>query len=129
MNHADKRLFSYDTPTSKPHEAVVSNINACLYPADNALIERRDKPVNAPLPMCYGNVPLEWGTLMLSEEERTAFIAADPRCEPLIKFCLGGDQFLNGGKRYCLWLVDVAPMLLKSLPTVAQRVALCREKR
>lgn len=56
-------------------------------------------------------------------------IAADPRCEPLIKFCLGGDEFLNGGKRYCLWLVDAAPMLLKSLPMVAQRVALCREKR
>ncbi len=129
VNHADKRLFSYDAPTGKPHEAVVSNINAYLYPADNALIERRDKPVNAPLPMCYGNVPLEWGTLMLTEEERASFIAADPRCEPLIKFCMGGDEFLNGGKRYCLWLVDAAPMLLKSLPMVAQRVALCREKR
>ena len=129
VNHAAKRLFSYDTPTSKPREAVVSNINAYLYPADNALIERRDKDVNAPLPMSYGNVPLEWGTLMLTEEERESFIAADPRCEPLIKFCLGGDEFLNGGKRYCLWLVDAAPMLLKSLPMVAQRVALCREKR
>ena len=129
VNHAAKRLFSYDTPTSKPREAVVSNINAYLYPADNALIERRDKDINAPLPMSYGNVPLEWGTLMLTEEERESFIAADPRCEPLIKFCLGGDEFLNGGKRYCLWLVDAAPMLLKSLPMVAQRVALCREKR
>ena len=129
VNYADKRLFSYDTPTSEPHETVVSNINAYLYPADNALIERRDKPVNAPLPMCYGNVPLEWGKLMLTEEERASFIAADPRCEPLIKFCMGGDEYLNGGKRYCLWLVDAAPMLLKSLPMVAERVALCREKR
>ena len=129
VNHADKRLFLYDTPTSKPRETVVSNINAYLYPADNALIERCDKPVNAPLPMSYGNVPLEWGTLMLTGEDRESFIAADPRCEPLIKFCLGGDEFLNGGKRYCLWLVDAAPMLLKSLSMVAQRVAMCREKR
>ena len=129
VNRAEKRLFSYDTPTSKPHETVVPNINAYLYPADNALIERRDKDINAPFPMSYGNVPLEWGTLMLTEEERATFITADSRCEPLIKFCLGGDEFLNGGKRYCLWLVDAAPMLLKSLPMVAQRVALCREKR
>ena len=129
VNHVDKRLFSYDTPTSKPRETVVPNINAYLYPADNALIERRDKDINAPLPMSYGNVPLEWGTLMLTEEERASFIAADLRCGPLIKFCMGGDEYLNGCKRYCLWLVDTAPMLLKSLPMVAERVALCREKR
>lgn len=79
--------------------------------------------------MCYGNIPLDWGTLMLTAEERAQFIASDSRCEPLIKRCLGGDELLNGGDRYCLWLVDFAPSLLKSLPLVSARVEACREKR
>ena len=128
-DHRQKRLFAYDKPTGDPCETVVSNINAYLYPTDHALIERRDKSINAPFEMCYGNVPLEWGTLMLTEEERAAFIADDARCEPLIKFCMGGDEWINGGKRFCLWLVGVAPSLLRSLPLVVQRVELCREKR
>ncbi len=129
IDHKQKQLFVYDKPTSDPRETVVPNINAYLYPSDHALIERRDKSINALYEMCYGNVPLEWGTLMLTEEERTAFIAGDARCEPLIKFCMGGDEWLNGGKRFCLWLVGVAPSLLRSLPMVVQRVELCREKR
>ena len=129
IDHKQKQLFVYDKPTSEPRETVVPNINAYLYPSDHALVERRDKSINALCEMCYGNVPLEWGTLMLTEEERTAFIAADARCEPLIKFCMGGDEWLNGGKRFCLWLVGVAPSLLRSLPMVVQRVELCREKR
>ncbi len=129
IDHKQKQLFVYDKPTSEPRETVVPNINAYLYPSDHALIERRDKSINALYEMCYGNVPLEWGTLMLTEEERAAFIAGDARCEQLIKFCMGGDEWLNGGKRFCLWLVGVAPSLLHSLPMVVQRVELCREKR
>ena len=129
IDHKQKQLFVYEKPTSEPRETVVPNINAYLYPSDHVLVERRDKSINAPYEMCYGNVPLEWGTLMLTEEERAAFIAGDARCEPLIKFCMGGDEWLNGGKRFCLWLVGVAPSLLRSLPMVVQRVEQCREKR
>ncbi len=95
IDHKQKQLFVYDEPTSEPRETVVPNINAYLYPSDHALVERRDKSINALCEMCYGNVPLEWGTLMLTEEERAAFIANDARCEPLIKFCMGGDEWLN----------------------------------
>ena len=129
VNRKDKRLFVYDKPDGQPKETHVKRINPYLYDAVDPYTERRDKPVNAPLPMCYGNIPLDWGTLMLTAEERAQFIASDSRCEPLIKRCLGGDELLNGGDRYCLWLVDFAPSLLKSLPLVSARVEACREKR
>lgn len=129
VDRKDKRLFVYDKPNGQPKETHVKRINPYLYDAVDPYTERRDKPVNAPLPMCYGNIPLDWGTLMLTAEERAQFIASDSRCEPLIKRCLGGDELLNGGDRYCLWLVDFAPSLLKSLPLVSARVEACREKR
>lgn len=129
VNRKDKRLFVYDKPDGQPKETHVKRINPYLYDAVDPYTERRDKPVNAPLPMCYGNIPLDWGTLMLTAEERAQFIASDSRSEPLIKHCLGGDELLNGGDRYCLWLVDFAPSLLKSLPLVSARVEACREKR
>ena len=129
VNRKDKRLFVYDKPDGQPKETHVKRINPYLYDAADPYTERRDKPVNAPLPMCYGNIPLDWGTLMLTAEERAQFIASDSRSEPLIKHCLGGDELLNGGERYCLWLVDFAPSLLKSLPLVSARVEACREKR
>ena len=129
VNRKDKRLFVYDKPDGQPKETHVKRINPYLYDAVDPYTERRDKPVNAPLPMCYGNIPLDWGTLMLTAEERAQFIASDSRCEPLVKRCLGGDELLNGGDRYCLWLVDFAPSLLKSLPLVSARVEACREKR
>ena len=129
VNRKDKRLFVYDKPDGQPKETHVKRINPYLYDAADPYTERRDKPVNAPLPMCYGNIPLDWGTLMLTAEERAQFIASDSRSEPLIKHCLGGDELLNGGDRYCLWLVDFAPSLLKSLPLVSARVEACRAKR
>ena len=129
VNRKDKRLFVYDKPDGQPKETHVKRINPYLYDAADPYTERRDKPVNAPLPMCYGNIPLDWGTLMLTAEERAQFIASDSRSEPLIKHCLGGDELLNGGERYCLWLVDFAPSLLKSLPLVSARVEACRAKR
>lgn len=129
VDRKDKRLFVYDKPNGQPKETHVKRINPYLYDAADPYTERRDKPVNAPLPMSYGNIPLDWGTLMLTADERTQFIASDSRCEPLIKHCLGGDELLNGGDRYCLWLVDFAPSLLKSLPLVSARVEACREKR
>ena len=40
-----------------------------------------------------------------------------------------GDEFINGLKRYCLWLVDCPPSLLRSMPKVIERVDAVRRMR
>ena len=40
-----------------------------------------------------------------------------------------GYEFINGVKRYCLWLVGIQPNELRSMPRVLERVRLCKEAR
>ena len=35
---------------------------------------------------------------------------------------MSGGDFINGKERYCLWLVDVQPAKLRSMPLVMDRV-------
>ena len=42
---------------------------------------------------------------------------------------LGGDEFLNGKTRYCLWLTEISPKQLKFMPLVMERVKKVKEIR
>jgi len=48
---------------------------------------------------------------------------------PFIKRLTGSREYIQGLPRYCLWLKDVEPSLIRSMPLVMERVAKCREWR
>ncbi|MDO4997435.1 MAG: N-6 DNA methylase [Neisseria sp.] len=87
----------------------VKNINPYLVDAENVWINKRSKPIFDGMPsMNYGSMPIDEGLLILSEDEYFAVLNEDPKNAELIRPYIGGDEFLNNGKRYCLWLQDVS---------------------
>lgn len=66
---------------------------------------------------------------MFTEAEKNQFIKDEPNAEPYIKELISAKEYLNGEKRYCLWLKDIEPSVLKTLPKVLERVENVRKLR
>ena len=70
-------------------------------------VSNRDKPFSKNFPeMIYGNMPLEGGFLKLNENEYSELVTSDHRCIKFLRPLTGGSEFLNGKKRWCLWIHD-----------------------
>ena len=74
-------------------------------------------------------MPLDGGHLILSDEEKDLFVKTEPRSLKYIKPLISAYEFINGKKRWCIWLLDIAPNELKSMPEVLKRVELVKKLR
>jgi len=117
-----KFLYEYEDVKGEPHEIKVKNVNPYLIPADDVVIESRQNPICDIPKMSFGNMPLDGGNLLLSDQEKIDLIRKEPPAEKFIKPLISAKEFLNGGKRWCLWLVDASPEELRSMPEVLDRI-------
>ena len=104
-------------------------INAYLMDAPDVDIASRSKPLCEVPPMCFGNMPRDGGNLIIEAADHDEFVRRDPEGAKFIKPLLGAEEYINGKKRYCLWLVGVSPGELRKCPLVMQRINACREMR
>jgi hypothetical protein len=125
----NKIIFDYDDIKGEPNEIKVSNINPYLVDSKDIIINKRSEPICKVPKMSFGNMPLDGGNLLLSDEEKREFILKEPKAEKYIKPLISAHEFLNGKKRWCLWLVGVDPNALRQLPEVMNRVKLVRKFR
>lgn len=79
--------------------------------------------------MLKGNQPTDGGALIIEAADYDEFVRREPAAKKYIKKLLGAAEFINGKKRYCLWLVGVEPSELRKMPLVMERVARCRAMR
>ena len=101
---------------------VVDRINAYLLDAPDVFVEKRSKPLSDVPQMNKGSQPTDGGNLIITADELEEFIKNEPSATPYIREYLGGEEFINGKKRYCLWLVGISPKQLSSMPTIANRI-------
>lgn len=125
----NKRIFEYDDINGEAHQIKVKNINPYLVDAKDLLINKNSNPICNVPKMSFGNMPLDGGHLLLSDEEKNEFVAKEPNAEMFIKPLISAYEFLNGKKRWCLWLVDAQPNEIKKLPEVYRRVQAVRKFR
>jgi len=121
-----KRLFDYETVKSDPHEVIAGNINPYLVDAADVLLPNRSTPICDVPQIGIGNKPIDGGNYLFSTQERDAFIAAEPGAAPWFRRWLGADEFINGWERWCLWLGECPPEVLRRLPLAMQRVQAVR---
>ena len=119
-NH--KSIFEYEDIKGEAHEIKAKNINPYLVDAKDLLINKRTTPLCNIPKMSFGNMPLDGGHLLLSDVEKNEFIINEPKAEKYIKPLISAYEFLNGEKRWCLWLVDIEPYELQKLTEVLKRV-------
>ena len=119
---ASKVLFEYDSIDGDPHPVAAKSINAYLVDAPWVLLENRSKnPFGMP-EMMYGSKPTDDGNFLFTDDEKLAFLAAEPGASKFIKPFLGAHEYLHSEKRWVLWLVDASPADIKALPLVQARV-------
>lgn len=104
------------------------NISPYLVTDANAIVEPRNKALNAPLPMVYGSCIYSGGHLLLTESDRDELLAENEGNGRFIRRCIGGDEILNGRKRWCLWLYGCGNNWQESA-YICRRVELCRQYR
>jgi type I restriction-modification system DNA methylase subunit len=115
-NTADRRL--YDNGIEK----AVKNINAYLVEAPDIFIDNRSKPICSVSEMAKGSIPVDDGNFFLDSDEYQEFIKKEPKSVNYIKKFYGAKEFLHNEERWCLWLLNISPSELKSMPNIMKRV-------
>jgi hypothetical protein len=122
---AKKVLYSGDMARS------VRNIGPYLLEMDDVIVEKKTEPLNGMPKMVRGNMPVDGGNLILSQDERDELIDKYPESKKIIHKLVGSQEFIRGLQRYCLWIKNENLQLALSIPPIAQRieqVRIMREK-
>lgn len=118
----EKKLFIYENINKEPFSIKVKNINPYLVESNDILILNRSKPICDVPGMMYGSKPTDGGFFILEKEEMLNFLERDPSSDKYIKPFLGAKEFLNGGQKWVIWLVDADPNELRKHPLIIDRV-------
>jgi len=127
----EKRLFNYPDIKGDPVESRHGALTAYLFDARGVanrhlVVTETTQPLAPRPPIVFGNMPNDDGNLILSAAERSSLIAAYPQAENLIRPLLGAKDFIDGNHRFCLWLVDADPALIRAIPPIVERLRLNR---
>jgi hypothetical protein len=136
FNRADKVIFEYAHSKAEPLRVSASRINPYLADAVDVLLFKRGKPICSVPEINYGSMANDrrkhdkgLGNLILDRESRAAILAEDPDFDPFIRPFVGSEEFLNGTERWCLWLVDAPPPLIRRSKMVQKRIEAVRQAR
>ena len=99
-----------------------SNINGYLMDAPNVWIEKRTHPLSDVPEICLGGQPIDDGNFILTREEKEELLRKEPQAAPLIRPFMMGKDFIERKPRFCLWLQDANPALLRQCPLVLERI-------
>jgi hypothetical protein len=98
-------------------------------PPKAVYVERRSGPLCDAPRMVFGSMPNDGGHLIIEDCDYRDFVRAEPAAKQYVRRFMGAEEFINGGKRWCLWLVGVPPEVWRALPEVKKRVGACKRHR
>jgi hypothetical protein len=107
----------------------VNHINGYLVAADDFFIENRKEQISGMPLMHMGVMARDGGYLILSGEEYDEYINEEPLGVQFIRPYMMGREFLNNNRRYCFWLVDADPSIVKRCPILLERINNVRKTR
>lgn len=126
-----KYLFVYENIKGNAHKITVKNINPYLIDfKDDILIFPRRKSLCNVKEIIAGGKPVEGHYFIFdSIDELNSFIEKEPNAKKYIKELVCADEYINGNKRWCLWLKDANPYEISKMPLVKERIENVRKYR
>lgn len=100
----------------------VEHINGYLANAEDVFIMGDKKQISDMPLMHMGVMARDGGNLILDEDEYQDYIQREPLGHQFIQPYMMGREFLNNIKRYCFWLVNADPHILKKCPILLERI-------
>jgi hypothetical protein len=117
-----KYLFDYENDPANPSKTEVANISPYLAAGSDIVATKRMTPLSDVPAMIFGTKLVDDGHLVLSTEERNDLTRQFPHVAKFIRPFTGGEEFLNGTERWCLWLNDAKPQDIRGCPPLMERV-------
>ena len=109
--------------------SIVKEINSYLVASSNIIIESRHSPLSDLPEMIKGSSPGDNGNLLLDEIEKENLIKKYPELKKIIRIYLGASEFMNGHKRYAIWVNKNDVELAYAIPELFQKFEKCKEFR
>lgn len=126
---SEKLIYEYDDIKAEPHEMKVKNINPYLVEGNDILLLTRKSSICNVAGMSFGSMANDGGNLLLTDEEKNDIHEKEPDTINFIKPFLGSQEFINGIKRWCIWLKDVKPTEFSSSKEITSRIKRVKEYR
>jgi hypothetical protein len=101
---------------------IAKNINPYLVDGPDVFIENRSKAICDVPAMVFGNMPIDGGNFFFNAHELEDFLVKEPGAAKYIRQVYGSKEYINGIKRYCLWLVGANSSDLRKMPLVMDRI-------
>ena len=117
---------SQKTLYSSNLERKVKNINQYLVEGKSLRIEQRSEALSSMPEMALGSSAIDGGHLILSDQEAVLMLQKDPSAKKFIKPYIGGEDFLDGKKRYCIWIEDDLVAEALRIPSIHEKVNKCK---
>ena len=108
---------------------VANNINAYLVDAEDAFITSRSKPICDVPEIGIGNKPVDGGYYLFEKEEMEDFLLLEPCAKSFFHPWYGAREFINRKPRYCLFLGNCSPSVLRGMPECLKRIEAVKEYR
>lgn len=125
-----KTIFEYEKGKGIPTAIVAANINPYLANAASHLItNRRNAICKNAKKMDFGSKAVDFGHLVLSAEEKHELEVETPEASDLIRPFIGSDEFIHNKLRYCLWLKNADPHVIKKSKIIQSRLQSVKESR
>ena len=128
---AQRPLYFYDELRGQPRLEMVRQINPYLVDAAWVTVSNQRTPLQEGVQrMDYGSKPADKGFLSNIDDAEVADIKLrDPAAAKYLRRLIGAEELINGGSRWCLWLVDAEPADLRTSAELRRRVEGVREFR
>ena len=109
---------------------IAENINGYLLDAPTVFIENRKHSLCNVPPVIFGSMPNDSGLLSnYTQEDKDNIIANYPEAEIAFKKFVGATEFINNKVRWCLWLPNVSPTIIRKIKPISDAVAGVKDMR
>lgn len=102
----------------------VDYIGPYLVQDSSVIVNKSSKPISKSLPeMLFGSMPNDGGYLIIDNEEDYEVIRnSSSAASAFIKNYMGGEDYINGKIRWCLWVESDQYSIAKTIAPIAERI-------
>ncbi|MBJ8444173.1 class I SAM-dependent DNA methyltransferase [Acinetobacter bereziniae] len=104
-------------------------ISHYLEPNNTIKIIKHKKSISNLPEIILGSSPIDGGNLILTEEDKNGILTQYPESANFIKPFISGGDFIDGIKRYCLWIEDDFVDKASLIPPINDHINNCKQWR
>ncbi len=105
------------------------NITPYLTIGENVVVTGQRKSISDLPDMSFGNMPIDGGHLLLTSEDIISIGLTNDQKISFLRPIYGSEEFIQGKRRYCLWITDELLSEAKAIPAIEQRIDHVQEMR